>query len=85
MRADEPPYPLMSLKLYRPGPQGLEPNPAAQRTWRGRLISRRWGAAPLENPELDETSSRAAVVFWLVLAALTFFLILIGYGTGFWH
>jgi len=25
-----------------------------------------------------------AVLFWLVLATLTFFLIVIGYGTGFW-
>ena len=74
----------MSLKLYRPGPQGLEPNPAAQRTWRSRLVSRRWSPAALENPELNPTSSRVAVLFWLVLATLTFFLIVIGYGTGFW-
>ena len=74
----------MSLKLYRPGPQGLEPNPAAQRTWRSRLVSRRWKPASLENPELNPTSSRMAVPFWLVLATLTFFLIVIGYGTGFW-
>ena len=74
----------MSLKLYRPGPQGLEPNPAAQRTWRGRLVSRRWKPASLENPELNPTSSRMAVAFWLVLATLTFFVIVIGYGTGFW-
>jgi len=39
---------------------------------------------PLENPELNPTSSRMAVAFWLVLATLTFFLIVIGYGTGFW-
>jgi hypothetical protein len=74
----------LSLKLYRPGPQGLEPNPAAQRTWRGRLVSRRWKPAALENPEVNPTSSRMAVLFWVVLAALTFFLIVIGYGVGFW-
>ena len=74
----------MSLKLYRPGPHGLEPNPAAQRTWRGRLVSRRWHPAALENPELNPTSSRMAVLFWVVLATLTFFLIVVGYGTGFW-
>jgi len=74
----------MSLKLYRPGPQGLEPNPAAQRSWRGRLGSRRRNPAPLENPEQAQTSSRMAVAFWVFLAALTFVLIVVGYSTGFW-
>jgi len=74
----------MSLKLYRPGPHGLEPNPAAQRSWRGRLVSRRWHAAALENPEQAPTSTRMAVLFWVFLAALTFVLIVVGYGTGFW-
>jgi len=74
----------VSLKLYRPGPDGLEPNPAAQRSWRGRLGSRRWAPAPLENVEQQPTSSRAAVIFWLALAALTFVLLVVGYGTGFW-
>lgn len=74
----------MSLKLYRPGPDGLEPNPAAQRSWRGRLGSRRWGAPALDNPEQAPTSSRMAVLFWIFLATLTFFVLVIGYGTGFW-
>ncbi|MDL2334640.1 MAG: hypothetical protein QFC55_01235 [Chloroflexota bacterium] len=74
----------MSLKLYRPTPTGLEPNPVEQRTWRSRLGSRRWKPAALENPELAPTSSRMAVLFWLVLAAVTFVFLLVGYGTGFW-
>ena len=74
----------MSLKLYRPGPDGLEPNPAAQKTWRSRLVSRRWHPAALENPEQNPTSSRVAVLFWVVLAVLTFVLVVVGYGTGFW-
>jgi hypothetical protein len=74
----------MSLKLYRPTPNGLEPSPVEQRTWRSRLISRRWKPAALENPELAPTSTRMAVVFWVFLAALTFALLVIGYGTGFW-
>ena len=74
----------MSLKLYRPTPQGLEPNPVEVRTWRSRLGSRRWKPAALDNPEQAPTSSRMAVVFWLVLAVATFFLLLVGYGTGFW-
>ncbi len=74
----------MSLKLYRPGRQGLEPNPVEVRNWRGRLRSRRWKPAPLTNPEMAPTSSRVAVAFWLALAGLTFFTLVLGYGIGFW-
>ncbi|CAN5180131.1 hypothetical protein BH24CHL7_BH24CHL7_09160 [soil metagenome] len=74
----------MSMKLYRPGPQGLEPNPVEVRNWRRRLRSRRWNPAPLENPELEPTSSRMAVAFWLGLAGLTFVLLIVGYGLGIW-
>lgn len=74
----------MSLKLYRPTPTGLEPSPVEQRTWRSRLRSRRWKPAELENPELAPTSTRMAVVFWVVLAVLTFVLLVVGYSTGFW-
>jgi hypothetical protein len=74
----------MSLKLYRPTPNGLEPNPVEQRTWRSRLGSRRWQPAALDNPDQAVTSSRMAVMFWLVLAVATFVLLLVGYGTGFW-
>lgn len=75
---------MSDLKLYRPGPDGLEPNPIEQRTWRSRLRSRRWKPAALTNPELPPTSSSMAVAFWLVLAGLTFFALLVGYGIGFW-
>ena len=74
----------MSLKLYRPTPAGLEPNPVEQRTWRSRLRSRRWKPAPLANTELEPTSYRVAVLFWVGLAALTFFVLVVGYGTGLW-
>jgi hypothetical protein len=74
----------MSLKLYRPSPDGLEPNPVELRTWRSRLRSRRWNPAPLSNPEIKPTSSRLAVLFWLVLAAATFFIVLGGYGLRIW-
>jgi hypothetical protein len=70
----------MTLKLYRPGPDGLEPSPVEQRTWRTRLRSRRWNPAPLSNPELQPTSNRLAVLFWVGLAVATFFILLIGYG-----
>jgi hypothetical protein len=75
----------MSLRLYRPGPEGLEPNPVQVRNWRGRLRSRRWQPARLENPELEPTSGRMAVLFWLGLAALTFAILVTGYGLGIWH
>lgn len=74
----------MSMKLYRPGPDGLEQNPVELRTWRRRLRSRRWQPAPLSNPEAEPTSSGAAVLFWLGLAALTFVLLIVGYGLGIW-
>ena len=74
----------MSLKLYRPTPTGLEPSPVEQRTWRSRLVSRRWKPAAIDNVEMAPTSSRLAVLFWVGLAALTFVLLVVGYGVGFW-
>jgi hypothetical protein len=74
----------LSLKLYRPTPRGLEPNPVEQRTWRSRLVSRRWKPAAMSNPELAPTSNRMAVLFWVSLAAITFVVLVVGYGTGFW-
>jgi hypothetical protein len=41
--------------------------------------------APLRNAEMNPTSTAAAVVFWLALAGLTFVLLLLGYGSHFWH
>ena len=75
---------MSGMKLYRPGPDGLEENPVELRTWRNRLRSRRWKPAPLGNAELQPTSARMAALFWLALAALTFGVIVIGYGIGFW-
>lgn len=74
----------MSLKLYRPTPRGLEPNPVEQRTWRSRLVSRRWKPAAMSNPEFVQTSNRMAVLFWVTLAVITFVLLVVGYGTRFW-
>jgi hypothetical protein len=82
----------MSLQLHRPdGRGGLEPRPP-EPNWRGLLRSSRWGSArrggklpELTNPEMNPTSTGMAVVFWVGLAALTFFLLVVGYGTGFWR
>lgn len=69
----------MTLKMYRPGPDGLEPNPVQVETWRSRLRSRRWQAAGLSNPEQAPTSTRMAVGFWLALLLITFMTLIGGY------
>jgi len=82
----------MTLKLHRPdGEGGLEPRPVPEEDWRGQLRSPRWGSGleggrlpALKNPEMNPTSIVRSVLFWLGLGALTFVLLVIGYGTGFW-
>jgi hypothetical protein len=82
----------VSLQLHRPdGKGGIEPRNASERNWRRQLRSPRWGAAlpggrlpAMKNPEMNPTRTSLAVLFWLSLGILTFVLILLGYGTGFW-
>ena len=82
----------MSLQLHKPdGKGGLEPRAVAERDWRRQLLSSRWGAAlqkgrlpELKNPEMNPTSVGRSIAFWIGLAALTFVLLVAGYGTGFW-
>jgi hypothetical protein len=83
----------MSLQLHRPDEHGvLKPEPGPAPDYREQLRNPRWGAAlgrgklpSLSNPEMRPTSRLMSVLFWLGLAALTFVLLLLGYGTGFWH
>jgi hypothetical protein len=83
----------MSLQLHRPdGRGGLEPRPGGHGNWRSQLRSSRWGASrrggklpELSNPEMNPTSTAMAVLFWLGLAALTFVLLVVGYGSHFWR
>ena len=83
----------MSLQLHRPdGRGGLEPAPVREPNWRRQLQSRRWGMnrrdgklPALDNPEMNPTSTALAVLFWVGLGGLTFALLVLGYGTGFWH
>ncbi|HXQ95917.1 MAG TPA: hypothetical protein VN800_03245 [Candidatus Acidoferrales bacterium] len=75
----------MSLKLYRPGPGGLEPSTAVNQDYRTRLRSRRWRLPPLRNPDAQPVTAAAAVALLGGLAALTFVVLLVGYGVGFWH
>ncbi len=83
----------MSLELHRPdGQGGLERRQVEDQNWHRQLRSVRWGRSlpgnrlpPLRNVEMNPTSSAMSVAFWVGLAALTFVLLLVGYGTGFWH
>ena len=82
----------MSLQLHRPDGKGaVEPRPVADPTWRSQLRSPRWGAGrrdgqvpELPNTEMNPTSTFMSVLFWLGLGALTFVILVVGYGTGFW-
>ncbi|MDA8238587.1 MAG: hypothetical protein M0T75_12055 [Chloroflexi bacterium] len=75
----------MTLQLHRPdGRGGLEPRTETPKDWRHQLASPRWNPAALKNTEMNPTRTGVAVLFWLALGALTFVLLLVGYGTGFW-
>ena len=82
----------MSLQLHRPdGEGGLEPTPVADADWRTQLQSPRWGTSlegdrlpALQNPEMNPTSRFRSVLFWFSLAFLTFLILVVGYGIGFW-
>jgi hypothetical protein len=82
----------MSLQLHRPdGKGGIEPRSAGEPNWRRSIQGRRWGMnrrdgqlPDMKNPEMNPTSTWMAVLFWLGLGALTFVLLIAGYGTGFW-
>ena len=83
----------MSLQLHKPDEHGvLKPEPGAPPDYREQLRSPRWGLAAqggklpaLNNPEMRPASRAVAVLFWLSLAALTFVLLVLGYGIGVWH
>ena len=74
----------MSLKLYRPGPDGLEPASVVTDDYRTRLRSRRWRLPPLRNPEASPVSALAGAIMIAGLAAATFAILLAGYASGFW-
>jgi hypothetical protein len=83
----------MSLQLHRPDERGvLQPEPGPAPDYRDQLRSPRWGLAlrgeklpKIGNPEMRPTSRVVAVGFWLGLAAVTFVLLVLGYGVGFWN
>jgi hypothetical protein len=83
----------MSLQLHRPDKRGaLKPEPGPAPDYRDQLRSPRWGSAmkggrlpSLKNPEMRPTSAVVAILFWVALAVTTLVILLLGYGTGFWH
>ncbi len=83
----------MSLQLHRPdGQGGIEPDGRPAPDYRTQLRNPRWGAAlkrdqlpSLTNPEMRPTGLLRSVLFWLSLAILTFFVIVVGYGIGLWQ
>ncbi|MDA8202394.1 MAG: hypothetical protein M0Z49_06495 [Chloroflexi bacterium] len=75
----------MPLKLYRPGPEGLEPSGDANRDYRTQLRSGRWRLPPLANPEARPLDTLSGLLFFGSLLLLSFVILLVGYGVGFWH
>jgi hypothetical protein len=80
----------MSLQLHRPdGKGGLEAQPGTGKDYRSTLRSPRWGAAlragrlpALANSEMNPTTATRSAAFWLVLALITFAVIVAGYAVG---
>ena len=71
--------------MNRPSAEGgLEPAPASSGDYRDSLQSRRWNAAPLENPEAEQTDPRMVVLGIVILSAITLVVLVGGYGSGFW-
>ena len=71
--------------LYRPSAEGgSEATSGEPGDYREGLRSRRWDAAPLENPEVEKTDPRIAVATIVILAAITLLVLVAGYGSGFW-
>ncbi len=82
----------MTLQLHRPdGEGGLEPRPVTDQDWQNQLRSPRWGSGlrggrmpAHKNTEMNPTSRLRSVLFWLALGAVTFIVLVAGYGSGFW-
>ena len=71
--------------MYRPAAEGgLQATPKPTGDYRDELRSRRWNAAPLENPEVEKTDPRIAVVGIVILSAITLVVLVLGYGSGLW-
>jgi len=82
----------MTLQLHKPdGEGGLEPVTDPATDWRDQLQSSRWGTGlrgdrlpKNSNPEMNPTTRFQSVLFWLGLGFVTFGILVLGYGIGFW-
>jgi hypothetical protein len=75
----------MSLKLYRPTPDGgLEPAQVEGGDYRRQLRSRRWNPARFANPEVQTASKWITVLLVALLAVGTFAVLVAGYFIGIW-
>lgn len=71
--------------MYRPGAEGgLEAATPETVDYRDQLRSRRWDAAPLANPEAEKTDARMVVGALILLAVVTFVIIVVGHVVGLW-
>jgi hypothetical protein len=72
--------------VYRPAVEGRQRTPSRQAgDYRDGLRSRRWKAAPLQNPEVEKTDPRIAVLVIVLMSALTLGVLILGYGVlGLW-
>ncbi|HLA16792.1 MAG TPA: hypothetical protein VJZ72_07810 [Candidatus Limnocylindrales bacterium] len=82
----------MTLQLHRPDAEGgLEVVAPVSDDHRTQLKAQRWGSSlhrgrlpRLANTEMEPTPAWLAVGLWAGLALVTFVIIVLGYGTGFW-
>jgi hypothetical protein len=75
----------VSLKLYRPTPEGgLEPAPVEGEDYRRQLRSRRWNSARFANPEVHTASPWITALLVGLLAIGTFAILVAGYFVGLW-
>ena len=82
----------MTLQLHKPdGEGGLTPVTDPEPDWRDQLQSPRWGTGlrggrlpKNSNPEMNPTTRFQSVLFWLGLGIVTFAILVLGYGVGFW-
>ena len=73
----------MTLQLH-PRDEEVEKPAVRATSWGIAARSSQWRLAKLPNPEANPTPRWVTVGFWGGLAAVTFFILVVGYGTGFW-
>lgn len=75
------PKPSTETQMARPAATGgLERSSSPSADYRDDLRSRRWNAAPLENPEVEKTDPRVAVLAIVAMSVVTLVVLVIGYG-----